>query len=52
MLHKSGEGTFVITDAEGTGTFVTMSSQLNYMKWNYSIILAGSIGFLGISSII
>ena len=39
-------------DAKGTGTFVTMSCQLNHIKWNASMILAGSIGFLGVSSII
>ena len=52
MLQKSGGGTFVITDAEITSTFVTMSFQSNHMKWNASMILAGSIGFLGVSSII
>ena len=52
MLQKSGGGTFVIPDAEGTGTFVTMSCQLNHMKWNASMILAGSISFLGVYSII
>ena len=39
-------------DAEGTGTFVTISCQSNHMKWNASMISAGSIGFLGVSSII
>ena len=52
MLQKSGGGTFVIPDAEGTGTFVTMSCQSNHINWKASMILAGSIGFLGVSSII
>ena len=52
MLQKSGGGTFVIPDVKGTGTFVTMSCQLNHMKCNASMILAGSIGFLGVSSMI
>ena len=39
-------------DTEGTGTFVTMLCQSNHMKWNTSMILAISIGFLGVSSII
>ena len=52
MLQKSGGGTFVIPDTEGTGTFVTISCQSNNMKWNASMILAGSIGFLGVSSMI
>ena len=45
-------GGFVIPDTEGTSTFVTISCQLNQMKWNISMILAGSIGFLGVSSMI
>ena len=52
MLQKSGGGTFVIPNAEGTGTFVTMSCQSNHIKWNASMILAGRIGFLDVSSII
>ena len=52
MLQKSGGEKFVIPDAEGTGTFVNMSCQSNHMKWNASMILDGSIGFLGVSSII
>ena len=52
MLQKSRGGTFVIPDAKGTGTFVNMSCQSNHIKWNASMILAGSIGFLGVSSII
>ena len=52
MLQKLGGGKFVIPDAEGTGTFVTKSCQLNHLKWNASMILDGSIGFLGVSSII
>ena len=52
MLQKLGGGTFVIPDAKGTGTFVTMSCQSNHMKWNAHMILDGSIGFLGVSSII
>ena len=52
MLQKSGGGTSVIPDTEGTGTFVTISCQSNHMKWNDSVILAGSIGFLGVSSMI
>ena len=39
-------------DTEGKGTFVTMSCQSNHIKWNASMILAGSIGFLVVSSII
>ena len=45
-----GGGGVVIPDAEGTGTFVTMSCQSNHMKWKASMILAVSIGFLGVSS--
>ena len=32
MLQKSGGGMFVIPDAEGTGTFVTISCQSNHMN--------------------
>ena len=52
MLQKFGGGTFVIPDAKGTGTFVTISCQSNHMNWSASMILAGSIGLLGVSSII
>ena len=50
MRQKSGGGTFVIPDANGTSIFVTISCQSNHMKWNASMILAGSMGFLGVSS--
>ena len=52
MLQKSGGGTFVIPDADGTGIFVTISCQSNHMKWNAIMIWAGSIGFLSVSSMI
>ena len=52
MPQKSGGGTFVIHDAEGTGTFVTISCQSNHMNWNTNMILAGSIGFLSVSYMI
>ena len=43
---------FVIPDANSTGILVTISCQSNHMKWNASMIWAGSIGFLGVSSVI
>ena len=52
MLQKLVGGTFVIPDAEGTGTFVAISCQSNHMKCNASIILDGSISFLRVSSMI
>ena len=42
----------MIPDADGTGILVTISCQSNHMKWYASIILARSIGFLGVSSMI
>ena len=52
MVQKLGVGTFVIPDANGTVTLVTIACQSNHMKWNASMIWAGSIGFLGVSSMI
>ena len=42
----------MIPDADGTSILVTISCQSNHMKWNARMIWAGSIGFLGVSSMI